>query len=149
MAIPRGGTLYFPAGIYIVKYTLQLVGDPGHNYTIIGDGGGFTSITTLKWAGPAKCTMLDCWGLNWTQFKGLIFDGGGINKHIGGSSDPSVGTLGAGCATWFHTNQYGTVSHPGINATRRKLSWKQVGASNLNLFAVTLSPETKLTAGHL
>lgn len=40
--------------------------------------------------------------------------GGGINKHIGGYSDPAIGTLGAGCATWFHTNQYDTVSHPGI-----------------------------------
>ena len=39
MAVPRGGTLYFPAGIYIIKYTLQFVGDKGHNYTIIGDGG--------------------------------------------------------------------------------------------------------------
>jgi len=114
MAVPRGGTLYFPAGSYKVTYTLQLVGNPGHNYTIIGDGGGLTSITTLKWAGPAKCTMLDCWGLNWTQFKGLIFDGGGTNLSIAGPSDPPVGTLGAGCATWFHTNQFNSVSHPGI-----------------------------------
>jgi polygalacturonase len=38
MAVPKGGTLYFPKGIYIVKYTIQLVGAYGHNYTIIGDG---------------------------------------------------------------------------------------------------------------
>jgi hypothetical protein len=61
--------------------------------------------------------MLDCWGLNWTQFKGLIFDGGGTNLHIGNYSDIAVGTLGAGCATWFHTNQYNTVSHPGIGGS--------------------------------
>jgi hypothetical protein len=58
MAIYRGGTLYFPAGIYIVKYTLQLVGNPGHNYTIIGDGGGLTSITTLKWQDQRN---VQCW----------------------------------------------------------------------------------------
>lgn len=115
MAVSRGGNLYFPAGTYNISYTLFLVGDYGHNYKLFGDGGGLSEKTMLRWIGPQKATMLSCWGLNWSFFNDLIFEGGAASLHIGGyGAHPETAKLGAGCLTWFHSNQFGTVVHPPV-----------------------------------
>jgi hypothetical protein len=106
MAIPNGGKLYIPSGVYKITSTLTLVGDNAHNYVIEGDIGGQTYNTQILWAGPAGCTMLDCWGINDSFFRHLTFNGGGHSLFIDGSQ---VSSLGAGCCTWFHTNQFSTV----------------------------------------
>jgi hypothetical protein len=116
MAIPHGGKLYIPGGVYKIRHTLTLVGDNAHNYVIEGDigasGGSISPLvgsinTQLLWAGPPGCTMLDCWGINDSFFRHLTFNGGGQSLHINGST---VGILGAGCCTWFHTNQFMTIA---------------------------------------
>lgn len=94
--------LFFPIGTYKITYSLQLVGDGGHNYIIRGECGTVSGRTRILWAGPRGCTMLDTWGLNNTIIEHLIFDGGGLNRNIGGSGV----TMGAGCCIWLHTNQY-------------------------------------------
>jgi hypothetical protein len=114
MATPNGGKLYIPAGLYKITYTLTLVGDYGHNYVIEGDIGAENLNTAIIWAGPLGCTMLDCWGLNDSYFRHLTFHGEGHNLNDGGAQNAAVSTLGAGCCTWFHTNQYCTVLHQGL-----------------------------------
>lgn len=114
MATTRGGKLFFPTGTYPISYTLHFLGDYGHNYVLESSISGLSEACRLLWTGPSGCTMLNCWGLNLTHFNRMTFDGGGRNLLIGGYSDPAVAVIGAGAATWFHTNQYSSASHPGI-----------------------------------
>jgi hypothetical protein len=120
MNTASGGKLYIPAGTYKITYTLWLIGDGSHNYVIEGDMGGETYNTQILWKGPPGCTMLDCWGINYSFFRHLTFNGNGRNLNAGAASNPAVSSTGAGCCTWFHTNEYGTVTHPGIDAVSEK-----------------------------
>jgi hypothetical protein len=109
MAAPNGGTLYFPPGTYVIKRTLTLVGDYYHNYNLIGDVFGEFPTSLITWAGPAKATMLNCWGLNNSYLRRLGFNGGGQGIYAYAQITPIIG---ASCCVWFHTNQYNTISSP-------------------------------------
>ncbi len=116
MTLPDGGWGVFPRGTYLITKTLTLVGDYFHHYILSGvaQGFGYDSATRLLWGGPAGVTMFNAWGLNQCRFSDLCFDGGGASILLGRYSSPSVPIIGAGCCTWFHTNQYNGGSFPTI-----------------------------------
>ena len=66
-------TLYLPAGIYVVRKTLELSGRV--NVAMIGAD---PLTTVIKWAGPAGGTILRLNGVAYSKFDRLAFDGKGL-----------------------------------------------------------------------
>ena len=112
--------LLIPPGTYNLSYTVTLIGDYFHAYELIGSSGGVDGnfVCTFHWVRGTVLnptigigvTMMDFWGLNGSYFRDIVFDGDGHNDlFVGGGRN-----VGAGTCTWFHTNQNGVKSFPGL-----------------------------------
>jgi len=73
----RGGTIYFPAGVYLISKPLFYYGGPGTGIRIQGAlgrtrGTGYGS--TIRWKGARGATMFIAIGMNNSQFDNIEFD---------------------------------------------------------------------------
>ncbi|MFG0250643.1 MAG: glycosyl hydrolase family 28-related protein, partial [Phycisphaeraceae bacterium JB051] len=72
----HGSVLYFPAGVYRISQTLNIL-DPGvrlEGLWLVGHGAD----TTLAWYGETGGTMMSNPGVARSQFTGMVFDGRNI-----------------------------------------------------------------------
>lgn len=72
----HGSVLYFPAGVYRISQTLNIL-NPGYRLEglwLVGHGAD----TTLSWHGEMDGTMMSNPGVARSQFTGMVFDGRGV-----------------------------------------------------------------------
>jgi Pectate lyase superfamily protein/Transposase, Mutator family len=113
LASAGGGTLYFPAGTYIISSTLS---PSAITYSqIIGQD---PSTTIIKWAGPSGGVMFQISGYKWSSEGRITWDGSGTagTGEYQASIAPDYGTSVTNFDEVFQNMGYGLRIGTGSNA---------------------------------
>src|SRR5205085_6615096 len=115
----RGGTIYFPSGVYLISSPLFYYGSPGTGIRLQGDLGrtrGSTYGSTIRWNGGSGATMFIAVGMNNSQFENIDFDCNNLARigiHLAATNTINT-TLGTAVAPGSQTVTPGNMA--GISA---------------------------------